>query len=257
MVFCCCSFPTLFLRFFLITNFGIRLCLTLEKLFYEIVNSLSFFLWWYKWNYKFKEISFKNHSLEKEKGNIWLILKSTRKGSPGEKCVKLFFLAWTTQGRKTCFVVFYIKHGSARGGRHTMHPGYLRLFRTWFQVTFQRFRWKLESRTDQWPARDFSFPRKIIIGKDFPIPNPATTAIPTGNENSSLAFYIKHRSPRGGLPTTLLSPDLCPTISKPHTTRENLGEVGGDRPLGIVGSTVFSTLHCKALVILKFLSSYT
>ena len=43
------------------------------------------------------------------------------------------------------------------------------------------------------------------------------------------------------LPTTLLTPDLCPTISKPHTTRENLGEVGGDRPLGIVGSTVFSS----------------
>ena len=39
----------------------------------------------------------------------------------------------------------------------------------------------------------------------------------------------------------MLSPDLCPTISKPHTTRENLGEVGGDRPLGIVGSTVFSS----------------
>ena len=44
-----------------------------------------------------------------------------------------------------------------------------------------------------------------------------------------------------GIPTTFLTPDLCPTISKPHTTRENLGEVGGDRPLGIVGSTVFSS----------------
>ena len=38
----------------------------------------------------------------------------------------------------------------------------------------------------------------------------------------------------------MLTPDLCPTISKPHTTRENLGEVGGDRPLGIVGSIIFS-----------------
>ena len=39
----------------------------------------------------------------------------------------------------------------------------------------------------------------------------------------------------------MLTPDLCPTISKPHTTRENLGEVGGDRALGIVGSIVFSS----------------
>ena len=62
-----------------------------------------------------------------------------------------------------------------------------------------------------------------------------------GRKKSFAVFYIKHRSARGGLPTTLLTPDLCPTISKPHTTRENLGEVGGDRPLGIIGSTVFSS----------------
>ena len=160
---------------------------------------------------------------------------------PRGKVRQTFFPRLNYAGKEKMFCRILYKTRIRAGGKAHHASRLFTAISNLISSNIQRFRGKLKSRTDQWPARDFNFHRKIIIGKEFPIPNPIPIPIPTGKEKSFVGFYIKHRSPRGGLPTTLLSPDLCPTISKPHTTRENLGEVGGDRPLGIVGSTVFSS----------------